>query len=375
MDNKAKVKLLNPTKIKMSKTKAFAFLTLAAFISAFSSYYFIMSMGIYTSGLSGVANGLTYTIVDIIGVSSENVTSARAMIYLVIYGVSNIPIIYLTYRWFSRRFLIYSLYYLIVNIIVSFFFANVPGFKEDLISNSFYFGRENLLVLTTMVFAIIGGTLQGIGVGLAFKTGSCTMGLDPVVKHISREKDISIVPLLFAITIINTTIWIFVRAFTNPASDWNSFDEFVRATFMSPGYISSWLYVGFYSVVTGAIYSNKKVEIFIRSNKSKQISEYFNSISYHRGHTIFKTLGGYSKQEQDSIQMIVNSDEMHDAIERIAAIDGSAFISITRLLKVYDVNEWKSINDDYKDRAKEIIVKEEKKRITNFNENKKNDKK
>ncbi|BDU67458.1 MAG: hypothetical protein TYPL_1110 [Candidatus Tyloplasma litorale] len=372
-----KIKLLQPSKIKISKSKTIAILTSSAIISAFAIYYFIVAAQLYVPGLAGLSNGISYTINDIAGNwvngggdwGSDNFSRATAdtIIYWIIYILFNIPVIIFTIRWYSRRFFFLSIYYFFINFIASMFFSNVPGFNSSIIdiSNDITDAAESLIVL---MYALIGGLIYGIAIGMAFKVGACTMGLDPVAKFIAREKNMNIAPILFVFTIINTTVWIVIRYWTIPIHNSNvevvdSFDNFIQNTFLSANYVGSWLFVGVYSSVTGAIYaSNKKVQVFVTTQKTEKISDYFNSISYHRGHTIFNVQGGYSKESKKSLQMIVNIEEMYDVVEKIAAIDNKAFITIQELKKVYDVRDWRTMTEE--DKAKELqrIKNEEKRR-------------
>lgn len=374
MESNENIKLLQPSKIKMSKQKVYFILTMAAILSAFSTYYFIVAAQLYVPGLAGLSNGISYTINDLIGSGNGEWIGSRStadtIIYWIFYSIFNVPIIYLTIRWYSKRFFLLSLYFFLINFIFSMFFSNVPGFNQTILD----INNEDVHGVIVFIFSIVGGVVYGISVGLAFKVGACTLGLDPIAKFISREHDVNIAPILFTFTIINTTIWTIVRFFTIPGQK----EDFMSSTFLSPEYIGSWLYIGAYSVVTGTIYaSNKKVQLFVTTEKTNEISNFFNSINYHRGHTIFNVEGGYSKTQKRSILMIVNIGEMYDVVEKIAAIDGRAFITIHELKKVYDIRDWRSMTDEDKKKTQERMhldfkkkKKYEKKTKCKKNENK-----
>ncbi len=368
----AKTKLLNPTKIKMSRAKALIYLTVAASIGAFSSYFFVIAANLYTPGLAGICNGIAYTINDIIWWQKPTIEMARpaadTIMYWIFYGTANIPIIIFSIRWFSKRFMIYSLYYFIVNFLVMMLFSLIPSLSDGLVVISPE-DTETTRILVILFFSVLGGVASGAAIGLAFKVGACTMGLDPVVKHVSRTRDINVAPIFAMVATINTTIFILIRAAIPMTEDGVVTQSaiqkygFLKATLFSPEYIGSWIFIGAYTTVAGTIYSSsKKVEVFATSMKTDEISEYFNSVEYHRGHSIYRIEGGYSKQEKKAVKMIVNVDEMHEVVTKIAAIDDQAFITVKELYRVYDVHNWTTMTDEDKEKEKYRLVREQRRR-------------
>ncbi len=356
-------KLLNPSKIRKSKGQIFLELTVGAVLMSVATFYFVIYAQLTSAGLSGIANGITYTINDILinhGILHGSREIADSIVYWIVYWIANIPIIYLTMKWFSRKFLMYSIYFFVINFISTMLFAwiGLPLINLDASTNPIDYK------LMALIYAVIGGAIYGISSGMAFRAGACSLGLDPVAKHMSWKYDINIASVLLAITAVNVTIWTLVRGFTNPAfAGQSSFKEYLQNTLLSVGYIGTWIFIGTYSAVTGIIYkSNKKVQIFVSSTKVDEISDYLNSIDYHRGHTISHVQGGYSKQERKTLFMIVNIQEVYDAVEKIAAIDGKAFITINEILRVYDVRDWRALTDEDKSKERERMLKENKRK-------------
>lgn len=357
-------KKLHPSKIKMSKKTSYFYLFIGALLTSFASYYFIVNSELFTPGLGGISYGIAYVITDLVDSNwiSENINTANVMLFWIFYSIGNIPIIYFMLKWFTRRFLIMSLFFFFVNLMFSMIFSNVPGFKEPLFTLEGE-GFETLLIMTSAFFA---GLIYGIGTGMAFKAGACTMGLDPVAKHFSREKDISIAPILFTITLSSTTFFTLIRFFTSPP---NNDSGFIRNTLFSPEYLGTLVFVAIYSLVTAAIYSsNKKVEITVKTTKTEEISNYFNNSSYHRGHSLIEIEGGYSHKKYKSFQMITNIEEMYDVVQKIASLDSQAFIIVNELKKVYDVHDWRTKTEEEIEKNKQKLIKQENK------QNKKNTK-
>ncbi len=367
-------KLLNPKKIKMSRSKAFGYLTLSAFIGAFSAYFFVLAANLYQPGLAGISSGIAYTFNDLFVANGTawwgnhlSRTSADSIIYWVVYGMCNIPIIYLSTKWFSNRFLGYSIYQFGVNFLFSMAFANMDGLSGGLI-NIAELESDDLRTLAILFFSFVGGIASGTSVGIAFKVGASTMGLDPVAKHISRERNVNIGPIISMVAATSTTIFIIIRSFIPTILDPVTGDMitkveaegFLTATLFSPEYIGSWLFIVSYSIVADAVYSSaKKVELQATTEKAMEISDYLNNSAYHRGHTIVTFEGGYSHTEKKAILMIINYDEMYDVVEKIAAIDHKAFIVVKEVFKLYDVHNWTTITDEDREKERKRIVKKE----------------
>ncbi len=372
-------KMLNPQKIKMSRSAAFTYLTVGAFIGAFSSYFFVLAANLYSPGLAGFSSGISYTFNDILWATGNtwgaSRTSADSMIYWAVYIACNIPIIYMSTKWFSNRFLFYSIYYFVVNFMISMLFANIPAIAGGIVDMSGM--DESVRTITVLFFSFIGGMSSGVAVGLAFKVGASTMGMDPVAKHISREKNINIGPVISSITAVTTLTFILIRAFiprevityaidgSIESSEMMTKVEqlgFLKATFFSPEYIGSWLFIVSYSVVADTVYSSaKKVEVLATTEHADEISDYLNNSAYHRGHSIVRVEGGYSHTEKKAIMMIIGYDEMFDIVEKIAAMDAKAFITVKELFKIYDIHNWTPMTDEDKEKERRRIIKQEKK--------------
>ncbi len=379
--------LLNPQRIKMSKKKAFFFLTIGAFVGAFSSYFFMIAAHLYSPGLGGISSGISYVINDLVWAATDNRgwwegmsrSTADSILYWAIYWIVNAPVIYLGSKWFTKRFIKYSIYYFIINFITSMLFANIPGISEGLLDMDALANDPGTEMIVGLFFAFLGGLASGFAVGTAFKVGACTLGLDPIVKHISREKNINIGPIFLSVSIVVTATFVLVRAFlpriagADELYDVNgdlipigetytyiSQKGFLRATFFSPQYIGSWIFIAAYTVVADSIYSSsKKVEVLATTDKATEISEYLNNSAYHRGHTLVKLIGGYSKEEKQAIMMVINYDEMFDVVEKIAAMDHKAFISVKEIFKLYDIHNWTTMTEEDKEKERLRIVKKE----------------
>ncbi len=361
----ANKKVYTKKKAKMSMKQIYAYIITGTVMAALASYYFVLTMELYTPGLAGIINGFIFTLQDIFknnGMEGFVVSQQfKATSYWIMYIILNIPIIYLTLRWYSNKFFVLSVSQFFIQFAFTMFLTYTPGFRDVLDLHAIE-GAGGYVVF--LFLALLAGVMYGVGNGLIFRVGACTMGLDPIMRYFSRERDKNIGPLLFGVTIVNTTLWTMIRYFTNPpALDGGNFENFIHGTILSKQYIASWVYVAVYSFTAGAIYaSNKKAEIRVKSLKIPEMSKYFNEHRFHRGHTLLFVEGGYTGQKRVDLQMIINYEEMHDVVEMMAAIDPNALITVNEIKKVYDVKNWNPVTDDDKKKAMDRAKKEEARR-------------
>ena len=162
-------KELESSKIRRSKSSVIMILVIGSLLMAISTRYFVISIGLYTPGLAGISNGIAYTTWDIIANNnvdlSINEQQFKIALYWIIYAIANIPIIYLTLKWYSMRFFKLSIFVFVTNLAFTMFLTFVPGF-----SDASFVGQQTddgLLSTTTgkIVLGMIGGLFYGVGVG------------------------------------------------------------------------------------------------------------------------------------------------------------------------------------------------------------------
>lgn len=372
-------KELDINTIKISKFKLYVTLTFGALLLAITVRYFIIPVGLYSPGLAGMINGITYTVWDILDVtgaltiSADGVATLGSSIskeqftissYWLLYILANIPIIYLMLTWYSKRFFGLSIYVFLVNFTFTMILTYVPGFSTV----SFLTSADNSESgITIMFMAIMAGLFYGISVGTIFNVGACTMGLDPIMRYLSREKNKKIGPLLFTVSITNSIVWIMVSYFiTHPtiegASNWESF---LFNTIFSPMFIGSFLFVGTYAITTNIIYAiEKKLKVEITTSKVEEMSEHFNEIKFHRSHSISSVKGGFSKKDFGNVIIIINAEEVHDILEHVTQVDTKAFVIVTQLWNTYDVFDWRPITKEDKQHLENKKAKQSSKEKT-----------
>lgn len=354
-----KKKQLNNQLKRKSIFQIYLIITLSSFLIAICIQYFVIPSGIYSPGLGGIVNGITY-VMFAAGMDINETT-----MFWSIYIILNIPIIIFMWIMFGEDFFIRTMFYLVINIGAGFLFSLTPGLKDiyiipEIDVNELPDGVENLYfainILIISFLSLLGGIIYGIGIGMTFSVGGSTAGADPISRFLARNRGMNIAHILFFISIIislffTTILWFMSGDLT--------FITFIEDIILSPEIIGTLIFAFSYSFIASKIYSTTKMKkITVTSKKADEISDHFNKINYHRAHSITEMKGGFSKDTYYSIQMVLNSEELQDVAEDIANIDQNAFIVIDEVSKIYDIHDWRAITKvDIKDKKKKNIHK------------------
>lgn len=214
----------------------------------------------------------------------------------------NIPMFILGWRLFSRKQFIYSI---IGTVFVSIFIKIFQAYQWDI-------NLQNDLVLASL-FA---GVFVGVGLGIIFRVGGTTGGVDIIARIAHKYFGWSIGKTMF---VFDTLVLI--------ASLLTFLDE---RTMM---YTLVAVFVGarVIDVVQEGAYSAKAAMI-ISSNPQK-IADII-SEKMDRGITIFHAYGHYTKQPKDVIYCIVSRSEIVRLKSIVREIDPKAFVSISEIKDV-----------------------------------------
>jgi uncharacterized membrane-anchored protein YitT (DUF2179 family) len=169
----------------------------------------------------------------------------------------------------------------------------------------------------TMMNAIVGGVLAGIGSGIVFVNGGSTGGTDIIAMIINKYRNISLGRLLLAIdvVIISSSYFIF-----------NSLEKMVY------GYMTMAILA---YTVDMVISGNKQtVQFFIISNKFDEIRKLI-IFEADRGMTILDGTGGYSGQERKVLMVIARKTQSSEIFKVVKAVDPEAFITMGTVMGVY----------------------------------------
>lgn len=158
-----------------------------------------------------------------------------------------------------------------------------------------------------IIYATLAGVFIGIGLGIAFKVGGSTGGIDIPAVIIAEKYHISIDKVIFFIDAIIIVGGIFVLPFINVVI----------------GVLSNVVYT---FVIDRIIVGGKK-SIFVQiiSKHNDEINIFIQN-KLDRGSTFFNVKGGYKGDDHSLLEVIVYRREYAELIDFIHSIDENAFV-------------------------------------------------
>lgn len=256
-------------------------------IYSFGFVHFIMQNGLGEGGFAGITLILFFTL-----------NWDPALMNLIL----NIPMFILGWRLLGRKQFIYTI---IGTISLSIFLRVFQMFQWD-------FNLQNDLLLA----ALFSGVFVGIGLGIIFRVGGTTGGVDIIARIANKFLGWSIGKTMF---IFDTFVLI---ASLLTFLDERTMMYTLVAVFVGTRVIDV-VQEGAYSAKAAMIISNKPDEI------ANNISEKMN-----RGITVFHGYGHYTKQSKDVLYCIVSRNEIVRLKSIIREIDPKAFVSISEVKDV-----------------------------------------
>lgn len=178
-----------------------------------------------------------------------------------------------------------------------------------------YFG---VLTTESILAAIYGGILSGLGIALTYRAGGSTGGTDLVAKLVQVKKqhmNLSEILLIVDGIIIATSSIIFDSI------------EVALYSIVSLYVMTKMLDL----ILVGAEYSKA---VFIITEKDKEISDYMHSV-LSRTTTKINAVGTYTNTEKRILLCVVNKKEIPKLKEGILGIDDKAFTIITTVTDAY----------------------------------------
>lgn len=179
------------------------------------------------------------------------------------------------------------------------------------------------IVSETFMAVIIGGVLNGVGIGITFSQGGSTGGTDIIALMINKYKNISPGRLMLYIDLIIITSSFFV---------WKDLEPMARVERMVYGYVV--MAVTSYTldlVISGA---KQSLQLFIFSDNPEEIaSEIVKQTG--RGVTEINGKGWYSNKKQQILVVMIRKAESNQVYRIIKGIDPDAFMSVSSVMGVY----------------------------------------
>lgn len=227
--------------------------------------------------------------------------------------------------------------------------AKITGFRSDLIISiliwvlfgfgAFFLGRKftlhtisssilyplflNLLntqpihvSIDPILASLYGGLVAGFGVGLVFRTGASTGGMDvpPLIIHKFTNIDLS--KLVLLVDLLTVTLGVFVYG--------------IEAVLM--GFIS--VYASAFAIKQVLVFGGQEARsVMIITNNVDEVVEMIDK-KLERGSTLLSAQGGYTRENRSVILSVINMTQYPELIEELHNIDPHAFVIATEATEV-----------------------------------------
>lgn len=164
---------------------------------------------------------------------------------------------------------------------------------------------------------VIGASLCGGGIGIAFSSNGSTGGTDIIAAIINKYRDITLgrVMLICDLIIISSSYFVL--------KDWEK---------VVYGYVT--LYICSFVLDQVVNSARQSVQFFIISEKYDEIARHIN-VYPHRGATVINASGFYSGKEQKMLFVLAKKRESTIIFRLIKDIDPNAFVSQSAVIGVY----------------------------------------
>lgn len=272
--------------------RKYGLLLIANLSLAFALIFFINNAGIMTGGLGGISIIANHFFPEFDYITSVVISVLSVVFFFVgwIFKGKN----------FAAKTLFSSITYPLFIFIFESIFLNVsivpPAVTE--------LGRD---VGLQLLYAVLAGFFIGIGLGLAFKVGGSTGGIDIPAVIISEKFHISIDKVVFAIDAVIIVCGLFALDLVS----------------VIIGVLSNVVYT--FVIDKVLVGGQKLLLVQIISSKNEEINEYIQNV-LNRGSTFMDVKGGYKKDDHSLLEVAVYRREYSRLIDYIHSIDDKAFV-------------------------------------------------
>lgn len=165
--------------MKLKKLVDYIAITIGVLVASFSLEAFLVPNLILDGGITGVA------------MIFSNVTRLPLGVFIFI---ANLPFIYVGYKHLGERFLLKSIYSMVLFSLFLSLFHGVPSFTSD-----------------KLLATVFGGFFLGLGIGVVIRYGGCLDGTESVAMVLSKKTNLSVgqVVLIFNIVLYAIAGFIF----------------------------------------------------------------------------------------------------------------------------------------------------------------------
>ncbi len=250
---------------------------------------FLIPNGLASGGLTGLCTIIQYGTGLPVGIS---------------YPVLNVLLLIMGFLVLGKGFGLKTIY---VIALTSILFDVLPKFPQ-----------LEILMDEKLLVALVGASLESVGIGVILLRGGSTGGTDIIAMIINKFW-----PLSPGRVYLFTDIFIIMSMLLVP--DKGIVDVIYAYVVM----------IGFSFGVDFVLMGNKStVQILVFSSKYKEIADYV--INYQaRGVTALQSVGWYSQKESKVLLIVARKNEMNGILNEIKNIDKKAFISVSSAMSVF----------------------------------------
>lgn len=293
---------------------------LGTFILAFGTGIFLVPFNINTGGVAGLSIVLSKTGIPV------DIWS-----YIICWSLFIISFFILGYKFTLSTLLSTIFYPIFLSIILrtsfSFNIVNLlSGASNELefavLNNGVIYldpaFLETLNAGRLLLISLFGGLLVGLGCGITFIGNGSTGGLDIIVFILKKYLNVNVSITTFAIDGSIILIGMIIDLVSTGG------DFFITSLVGIVGAISCALAI---EIVYNGLETSFICDII--TSKSEEINAYVQK-ELERTVTIFKVVGGYSKEEKTMIRLVFSKREYTKIKDAIAKIDPDAFITFSK---------------------------------------------
>lgn len=274
--------------------KNYAVITVCLFIIALGWTAFLIPNNMLGGGVNGIA-----TIVYWVTGLSTGYTIFTLNAILIIFSI----------KILGWRFGVKTIYCIAV---MAFFFSLLQNIIGDVpvISDKF-------------LAAIIGGGIGGFANGIIFLAGGSTGGVDIITMVVNKYRNISLgrFTLAMNLVIIGSSFFVF-----------QDLEILERVELIIYSLVGN--FVSSYCMDLAFTGSKQSVQMFIFSSKPEVIANRIGN-EIHRGVTVIRGTGWYTKQDSDILMAVVRKTECQPVIRIVKQEDPKAFVSVNTVMGVY----------------------------------------
>ncbi|MBR5273944.1 MAG: YitT family protein [Bacteroidales bacterium] len=264
-------------------------MTVGSLIFCMAWTSFLIPNGMASGGLTGFCTIIQYGTGLPVGIS---------------YPVLNFLLLLLGFLVLGKGFGVKTIY---VIILTSVLFDALPMFPQ-----------LEVLMDEKLLVALVGATMESVGIGLVLLRGGSTGGTDIIAMIINKFWPVSPGRVYLV-----TDLFIILSIFLVP--DKGIVDVIYAYVVM----------LGFSFGVDLVLLGNKStVQILVFSSKYQQIADHMIS-TVGRGVTALQSMGWYSKKESKVLMIVARKHQMNAILNEIKDIDSRAFISVSSAMSVF----------------------------------------